>query len=88
MGLIKIKWGPIFGGSEGNSDLVIADNSDTNKNSCSYFGHYYINPDYVYKSKKAYLFLAGSCQFQVADIEVYAANLIRDWDLFELRLLK
>ena len=66
--------GPIFGGKEGDSDLVIDDNSNRNNKSFSYFGHYYIHPDYEYKSDKANSFLAGTHNFKVLEIEVYTTN--------------
>jgi len=59
--------GPIFG----ENDFVIADNSNTNYNSFSNFGHCYSHPDYEYKSDKANSFLAGSYKFKVSEIEVY-----------------
>jgi hypothetical protein len=62
--------GPIFGGSGGNSDLVIENRSNINLSS-SNLGHYYIHPDYAYGSVKAQSFLAGSFQFQVSEIEVF-----------------
>ncbi len=68
----KNTFGPIFGGKEGYSDLVV--NLNKNYDNFSHFGHYYIHPDYEYKSEKAYLFLAGSHKFQVSEIEVYTTN--------------
>jgi BTB/POZ domain-containing protein KCTD9 len=66
--------GPIFGGKKGKSDLVIGDNSDLKLDGFSYFGHYYIHPDYdyEYESVQAESFLAGSHKFQVSEIEVYS----------------
>ena len=66
--------GPIFGGKKGYSDLMIDDNSNRNNKSFSYFGHYYIHPDYEYKSDKANSFLAGTHNFKVLEIEVYTTN--------------
>ncbi len=63
--------GPIFGGMEGESDLVIGDNSNLKLDGFSNFGHYYIHPDYAYNTVKACSFLAGSKEFQVSEIEVY-----------------
>jgi len=65
------KLGPIFGGMEGESDLVIGDNSNLKLDGFSNFGHYYIHPDYAYNTVKACSFLAGSKEFQVSEIEVY-----------------
>jgi hypothetical protein len=62
--------GPIFGGREGDSDLKIAYSL---RWSYSYFGNYYIHPDYEYKTEKAKSFLAGSNFFQVLDFEVYTS---------------
>jgi len=64
-------YGPVFGGEGGNSDLEIGNNSDLKLDGFSYFGHYYIHPDYKYKSVRACSFLAGSKKFQVSEIEVY-----------------
>jgi len=64
-------WGPMFGGKNGKSDIVIADASNLNSESFSHFGHYFKHPDYVYRSNKANSFLAGSYKFRVAEIEVY-----------------
>jgi len=65
------KQGPSFGGAQGDSDLVISDNSNKNKESYSFLGHYFIHPDYKFKSEKANSFLAGSLRFRVSEIEVY-----------------
>ena len=67
--------GPIFGGKEGGSDLVIDDNSNRNNNSFSYFGHYYIHPDYEFESDKANSFLAGKHNFKVLEIEIYTKKI-------------
>jgi hypothetical protein len=64
-------YGPVFGGNEGHSDLVIADESNKSTYSYSYLGHYYTHPDFKYGSNEAETFLAGSYQFQVSEIEVY-----------------
>ena len=69
--------GPIFGGREGDSDLKIAYSL---RWSYSYFGNYYIHPDYEYKTEKAKSFLAGSNFFQVLDFEVYTS-----WKYFDLK---
>jgi hypothetical protein len=50
---------------------VIGNLSNVSANSWSNFGHYYIHPDYAYKSVKASSFLAGSYRFQVSEFEVY-----------------
>ncbi len=64
--------GPVFGGNEGHSDLVInLDKSNKNTYSYSHLGHYYEHPDYEFESDEAENFLAGSKQFQVSEIEVY-----------------
>jgi len=63
-----ISYGPIFGGGY---DLFIADKSNTNTNSYSNLSHSYTHPEYEHGSNEAKLFLAGSLNFQVSEIEVY-----------------
>jgi hypothetical protein len=77
---IKIKWsqgngiycltscGPTFGGG---FDLCIDDKSNSNTNSRSNLGHSYTHPNYAYESNEAKSFLAGSCKFQISEIEVF-----------------
>jgi len=64
----NISYGPIFGGG---NDLLIADKSNTNTNSYSNLSHSYTHPEYEHGSNEAKLFLAGSLNFQVSEIEVY-----------------
>jgi len=59
-------YGPTFGGGH---DLHIADKSNTNTSSYSNLGCSYTHP---YGSNEAKSFLAGSYNFQVTEIEVYA----------------
>jgi hypothetical protein len=66
--------GPIFGVSEGCSDILVGDLYNVGANSFSHFGHYYIHSDYVYKSDKAYSFLPGSFQSKESEIEVFRTN--------------
>ena len=61
--------GPSFGAGH---DLYIVNNSNTNTMSYSNLGHSFVHPDYAYASKGAVSFLAGSYNFQVSEIEVYA----------------
>ena len=61
-------FGPVFGGSY---DLVISDSSNINTNSNSNLGNTYTHPEYPYDSEKAKKILAGSCHFQVQEIEVF-----------------
>jgi hypothetical protein len=76
---IKIKWsqgnginfGKSYGPTFGNTDLYIADKSNTNINSYSNLGHSYTHPDYRFETNEAKSFLAGSYNFQVSEIEVY-----------------
>ena len=64
--------GPVFG-----NDLFIATNANSNTNSYSNLGYNYKNsvvtttPSYYYNYNND-LFLAGSRNFQVIEIEVYA----------------
>jgi hypothetical protein len=62
-------YGPTFGGGH---DLHIDDRSNTNTSSYSDLGYSYSHPDYAYRSNEAKSFLAGSYNFQVTEIEVYA----------------
>lgn len=61
--------GPIFG-----SDIVICDNFDSCNRSYSDLGVNYSHPDFTRSSVKAQSFLAGSFNFQVAEIEVFQIN--------------
>jgi hypothetical protein len=63
----SISYGPTFGGY----DFKIVDSSNTNTNSFSNLGHSYTHPDYRFETNEAKSFLAGSCNFQVSEIEVY-----------------
>jgi hypothetical protein len=66
--------GPIFGGKAGYSDILIGNLSNLSPVNHSYLGHYYTHSDYKYGSDKACSLLAGSCRFEVSDIEVYTTN--------------
>ncbi len=59
--------GPNFG----LMDLKISFDSNLNTESSSNIGYSYEHPDYEYDSNEAQLFLAGSNEFQVLEIEVY-----------------
>ena len=61
------RYGPVFG----FNDFRIADKSNSNLESFSNLGSSYIHPDYTKGSKEARSFLAGSYNFQVAEMEVY-----------------
>jgi hypothetical protein len=61
-------FGPAFGGS---CDILIADNSNTKMDSRSDLGHTYKHPQYEEGTNEAKKFLAGSHEFQLAEIEVY-----------------
>ena len=70
--------GPIFGGSivkEGKKlirgDIRVADNGNVNMESASFLGDAYKHPSYLFGSKEADSFLAGSYKFQIEEIEVY-----------------
>ena len=62
--------GPIFGAS----DIFIRDNNNSNLESFSKLGCSYTHPQYARMSDEANNFLAGSKNFKVSDIEVYARN--------------
>jgi hypothetical protein len=57
------EYGPNFG----LLDIKISSESNKNSQSCSNIGY----PDYEYDSNEAQLFLAGSDEFQVLEIEIY-----------------
>ena len=59
--------GPLFGGG---LDLIIHDNCNTVKNSCSRLGHTYTLPP----GQDSRTFMAGSDYFLVAEIEVFAVQ--------------
>ena len=80
---IKIKIEPKFshlaiychpnrGPSFGSNDMRIHDNSNINNRSYSNLGKIYKHPQYKYRSIEAQHFLAGSRQFKLSEIEVYA----------------
>ena len=62
-------YGPQFG-----QDITIDDNSNANRESYCNLGHSFTHPEYKLGTIKARNFLAGSYNFQVSDIEVYARN--------------
>lgn len=66
--------GPTFG--ESQSDIYISDcNPNTSEvNHCN-FGNSYKHRDYPNGSEKAKTFLAGTYEFQVAEIEVYTKKI-------------
>ena len=64
-------YGPIFGGGSGH-DILIASNSNSNTTSNSNLGQAYKHPQYAQGTPQSQSFLAGSYNFQVNEIEVYA----------------
>ena len=60
-----------YGPSFGVGDILIASNSNANKDSFSSLGSSYTHPIYGEESEAANSFLAGSIRFRVKDIEVY-----------------
>ena len=60
------EYGPTFG-----SDIVISNNSNTTMDGYSHLGYTYRHPQYEYGTNEAKTFLAGSFNFQLAEIEVY-----------------
>lgn len=63
-------FGPTFG-STGAYDIIIAPNSNTNRNSYSRIGQSYQHPDYPYGSEQAKTILGGTYYFQTTEIEVF-----------------
>ena len=63
-------YGPTFGGH----DFQISDSSNNNENSFSNLGHSYKFDKFTHGSNEAKNFLAGSYNFQVAEIEVFQKN--------------
>jgi hypothetical protein len=59
-------YGPTFG-----EDICIADNPNTTMDCYSDLGITYKHPQYAYGTNKAQTFLAGSCKFQLDEIEVF-----------------
>ena len=59
-------YGPSFA-----EDIVIANNSNINKDSFSRLGRSYSHPIYAYGTTEAQTFLAGSNKFLTSEIEVY-----------------
>ena len=62
-------YGPTFGFG---FDIHIASNSNSNTTSYSNLGHTYKHPQYAQETTQSQSFLAGSRNFQVNEIEVYA----------------
>jgi hypothetical protein len=62
------KYGPSFGAV---CDIYIANNSNTTMDSYSLLGFAYKHPRYANGTNEAKTFLAGSCQFQLNEIEVF-----------------
>jgi len=72
------RFGPIFGGSilkEGKKlkrgDIKVSDNGNLNTDNFSFLGDAYKHPSYMFGTKEADSFLAGSQRFQIEEIEVY-----------------
>jgi hypothetical protein len=61
-------YGPTFGAGH---DFMISDSSNNNRNSYSNLGHSYKFDKHTYGSNEAKMFLAGSYNFQVQEIEVF-----------------
>ena len=64
-------YGPTFGGGH---DIYVSDQANSNSLSYSNLGYNYKHPLYSYNTNEAKSFLAGSYNFQVSEIEVYARN--------------
>lgn len=62
------KFGPIFGGGD---DLCIFSDSNLHSESFSRLGCSYRHPMLSYDTHGASSFLAGTCNFQTVEIEVY-----------------
>jgi len=61
------EYGPGFG----SGDISIEDEADTSMKNYADLGGTYKHPKYLYQTKEAEKFLAGSFKFQLAEIEVY-----------------
>ena len=61
------EYGPGFG----SGDISIEDEADTSMKNYADLGGTYKHPKYLYQTKEAEKFLAGSFNFQLAEIEVY-----------------
>jgi hypothetical protein len=59
-------YGPSFG-----KDILIANNANTTIYSRSYLSYAYKHPQYECGTNEAQEFLAGSCLFQLDEIEIY-----------------
>ncbi len=59
-------YGPTF--VEG---ICVKNNANATMEGCSYLGSSYKHPQYAYGTDEAETFLAGSHEFQLAEIEVY-----------------
>lgn len=70
-------YGPTFGRGH---DIYISDNSNSSSASFSNLGDSFKHPNYAFGTTQAKSFLAGSYNFQTADIEVY----YKDRNLFHL----
>ncbi len=62
------QFGPTFG--LGN-DIYVANNASTTMDSYSNLGNTYSHPLYAHGTSEAQTFLAGSYNFQLAEIEVF-----------------
>jgi hypothetical protein len=62
------RYGPTFGGGH---DIYICNNANSRTSSSSNLGLTFLHPEYEYESSEAQSFLAGSCNFQLSEIEIY-----------------
>ena len=62
------RYGPTFGGGH---DIYIANNANSRTSSYSNLGKTFSHPEYEYDSNEAKSFLAGTCNFQLSEIEIY-----------------
>ena len=68
-------YGPVFGGDgEVLQDIVIRSDSNTQQKGYSHFGYSYQHPYYLRETKKAKSILAGTFEFHIEDIEIYAKS--------------
>ncbi len=69
-----IRCDPSYGPSFGGHDIKIWSNSNSNQESCSYFGYSFGHADYQFNSDKAKSILAGSQRFQTLEVEVFSVT--------------
>jgi hypothetical protein len=72
--ICETRHGPAFGGVGKGSDIYVSLDSNINQSSCCNFGSSYKHADYQFGTEKTKTILAGSYNFQTAEIEVFSAS--------------